>query len=138
MTVPAIIDHPFRSVATMIVGAGEVALAIAAASGRLAYTVPPRDELSLLADAAGNGIWKWLMFALGVTCILSVARTKIAQSAASASAGVLGVWAFLNLLWGFYPVRPVSLGMPILGLTVAALAFVLARAWAVADLRAEE
>ena len=114
--------------ATVAVFSTHGVLAILALVNRLAYSVPPAYEF--LAITATNPIWVVLhggVFLFGLWGLRY--RRDAMFETVSVSAGVLGAWALINMLWGLNPVRPVSLAGPVLATGMSLVAYFLARLW---------
>lgn len=117
-----------RMGATLAVLGTHGALAVLALVNRLAYTVPP--EYEFLAIAATNPVWVALHGGVFLAGLVAVRFFRDAMfEVASISAGVLGAWSLMNLMWGLNPVRPVSLAGPVLALGMSLAAYFLARLW---------
>lgn len=120
-----------RTTATAAVGLGCLVLSGLGAVDRLSYTVPPAYEF--LALAANQPLWTWVFAACALAIGASLMYDREHVPALAATTGAIGVWSFLNLLWGLNPERPVSLAGPVLGAVVTALAYTLAQLWAWSD-----
>lgn len=120
-----------RQAATAVVGVGCSMLACAAAADRLSYTVPPIYEF--LALCAFQPMWAWIFAGCALALAVSLMYDRWHVPALAAATGAIGVWSFLNLLWGLNPIRPVSLAGPILGAAVAGISYLLTRMWALSD-----
>lgn len=103
-------------------------LAVLAMINRLAYSVPPQYEF--LAITATNPIWVVLHGGVFLAGLFGLRfRREAMFETVSVSAGVLGAWALINLMWGLNPVRPVSLASPVLAIGMSIVSYFLARLW---------
>ena len=110
------------------VALGHLSLAVLASMDRLAITVPA--ESRLLLQMADNGAWLVIHLVCSLFIWISLWYNKFEIQAMSMSCGFIGVWGFINLLWGLNTPRPVSLAGPILGMTLAGVSWSVAMSWA--------
>lgn len=119
-----------RRLLTTTIAAGHLLLLGLYATDRLSYTVDSRYVF--LQHVAENPIWLLVHGTAAAWLLSSIVLRRHQIQACAYSAGVMGTWAMLGLVWGLTTVRPVSLIGPAMALVVTAFAYLLSQAWAIA------
>lgn len=125
-----IIHHEWtRRLSVMLVAIAELGLVIVGLAGRLSYTRPPQYQF--LELVAGNDLWIPLhLFAfLMLATALLLHHQYLTWVSLNVATACLGGWSFFTLLWGLWPVGPVSLAAPMLGMPFAVLAHLMSRSY---------
>ena len=113
---------------TMVVATSHFFLMLLGLFDRLSFSVPSR--YILLLQTLTNPLWIVLHGACFLAIIISLYRNRGQVTALGAATGVMGSWAFLDLLWGLTTLTPVSLPGPILASGIASLSYILTISWA--------
>lgn len=128
-TLVTVLDHDpvLRRDAGMVLAAGHAGLVVLGLIGRLEYADHATSvTVGTLADAS---VWVPLH---GIAC-LAIVFTHLfhwrEHLATGLSTALFAVWSILNLLWATEVDGGVSYVPPILGATLAGLAWVLTRSW---------
>lgn len=113
---------------TMVVATSHFFLMLLGVFGRLSYSVPSRYVF--LLQTLTNPLWVILHGVCFLALIIALYKNKGQVTALGAATGVMGSWAFLDLLWGLTTLTPVSLPGPILAGAIATLSYLLTNSWA--------
>lgn len=106
-------------------------LTILSVTDTLAYTQGTSiEQLEYLTQAH---VWTMLFALATLLGVLAFRRRGLMMDAMGLSAGVVGAWALVNWMWGLTASSPVSLAGPALASGLSAVAWALARTWAVTD-----
>lgn len=120
-----------RIIGSAVVVATCLVLCILSFSGRLAYT--QGTSLQPLEDLSKAHIWTNVFALTTLFGLFAFRRQSMMVDAMGLAAGAIGAWALVNWMWGLTAVNSVSLAGPALATALSALAWTLARAWAVTD-----
>lgn len=116
-----------RRWAAVAIGMGHTGLFILAATDTLTYTVPTTFHfLALLADSHA---WLFIHATIAILIAVALIRKRGEIQAMSLSAGFMGAWGVFTFLVGLTTIHPVSLAAPVLGLTLAGVAYAVAGSW---------
>ncbi len=111
-------DHVARNIVALALGITHITFAILSEKHLLAYTVG--SQYKLVEQIASDCVWTWVNLVIGcliITGLLFGGCTWM-RRALIASTTAFGTWSFAMLIWGVAPDKPVSLGLPVLGLLV--------------------
>lgn len=117
-----------RVLMMVAVACAHLSLALLRTVHRVVITVPVTNDT--LSAVVRSDLWYLLQFGCAAMILAAIVWNRGHLQVMAASTGVMSAWAFLNFLWGFDAVRPVSLAGPAMGMIVAVFSYLLTMSWA--------